>query len=83
MYRYVDYYDIYEYDYTNYYTTGSVDMNFAGEWAITSAVSYVVNDDLPKVYTLTGHGEGSLSSDFQSAAEQDNVEFEELSLLSA
>lgn len=82
-YRYVDYYDIYEYDYTNYYTTGSVDMNFAGEGAITSAVSYVVNDDLPKVYTLTGHGEGSLSSDFQSAAEQDNVEFEELSLLSA
>lgn len=82
-YRYVDSYDIYEYDYTNYYTTGSVDMNFAGEGAITSAVSYVVNDDLPKVYTLTGHGEGSLSSDFQSAAEQDNVEFEELSLLSA
>ena len=82
-YRYVDYYDIYEYDYTNYYTTGSVDMNFAGEGAITSAVSYVVNDDLPKVYTLTGHGEGSLSSDFQSAAEQDNMEFEELSLLSA
>lgn len=82
-YRYVDYYDIYEYDYTNYYTTGSVDMNFAGEGAITSAVSYVANDDLPKVYTLTGHGEGSLSSDFQSAAEQDNVEFEELSLLSA
>ena len=82
-YRYVDYYDIYTYDYSSYYTTGSVDMNFAGEGAITSAVSYVVNDDLPKVYTLTGHGEGSLSSDFQSAAEQDNVEFEELSLLSA
>ena len=82
-YRYVDYYDIYTYDYSSYYTTGSVDMNFAGEGAITSAVSYVVNDDLPKVYTLTGHGEGSLSSDFQSAAEQDNMEFEELSLLSA
>ena len=82
-YRYVDYYDIYTYDYSSYYTTGSVDMNFAGEGAITSAVSYVVNDDLPKVYTLPGHGEGSLSSDFQSAAEQDNVEFEELSLLSA
>ena len=82
-YRYVDYYDIYEYDYSSYYTTGSVSMNFAGEGAITSTVSYVVSDDLPKVYTLTGHGESSLSSDFENAAEQDNVEFEELNLLSA
>ncbi|MCD8381344.1 MAG: GldG family protein [Clostridiales bacterium] len=33
------------------------------------------------MYTLTGHGESSLSSDFETALEKENVEIEELSLL--
>ena len=78
---YVSYEDIYTYEYSDDYT--SYNVSFNGESALTSAIDYVLRDTLPKVYTLTGHGEGSLSSDFQSAAEQDNVEFEELSLLSA
>ncbi|MCC8183048.1 MAG: GldG family protein [Clostridiales bacterium] len=73
--------DLYEYDYSSYYTTGSIDVSFAGEGSLTSAVSYVTSDDLPKLYTLTGHGESSLSSDFESALEKENVEIEELSLL--
>lgn len=80
-YRYVDYNDIYEVDYSNYYTTGSYDVSFGGENALTSAIGYVVSEDLPKLYVLTGHGELELTSSFQSAVEQENIETESLSLL--
>ncbi len=79
--RYVEYYEIYEYDTSNYYYDGSYSVNFAGEAAITAAISYVTNDNLPIVYTLTGHGEKSLSSAFVEAVEKQNMELAELSLL--
>jgi ABC-2 type transport system permease protein len=79
--RYVDYYEIYEYDYSNYYYTGSYDVSFNGESALTSAISYVVSDDLPKVYALTGHGETELSSTFSTAVEKENIELDSLTLL--
>ena len=78
---YVSYNDVYEYDLTNYYTTGEYDVNFAGESALTSAIDYVTSEDLPKVYTLTGHGEGELSSNFENAVEKENIDLNELSLL--
>lgn len=80
-YRYVEYYDIYEYDTTNYYYDGTYTVSFAGEGALTSAISYVTNEDLPKIYTLTGHGESSISSTFTTAIEKENMEVAELSLL--
>lgn len=79
--RYVSYEEIYEYDYTNYYYTGTYDTSFAGESALTSAIDYVISEDLPKIYTLTGHGEATLSDTFQSAIEKENIETETLSLL--
>lgn len=82
-YRYVDYGDIYQYDYSNYYTTGSYEVSFAGENALTSAIGYVVNTELPKLYVLTGHGESTLSSDYQSAVQSANIDTEEMSLLTA
>ena len=80
-YRYVDYYDIYAADYSDYYTTGSISYSFTGENALTSAIDYVIREDLPKVYTLTGHGETSLSTTFQSGIDGLNIETEALSLL--
>ena len=41
----------------------------------------MTSDDLPKLYMLTGHGESALSTSFQTAVEKQNVETEELSLL--
>lgn len=78
---YVDYDSIYVYDYDDYYTTGSYGVSFDGEGALTSAISYVVSEDLPKLYTLTGHGESELSSTFTAAVEQENMEIESLSLI--
>lgn len=79
--RYVSYYDIMEYDYSNYYTTGSYDVSFNGEGAITSAIDYVTSAEMPVLYTLSGHGEAALSTSFQNAVEQQNIEIEELYLL--
>lgn len=79
--RYVSYEDIYQYDYSSYYYDYSYDTSFAGENAVTSAIDYVISDDLPKMYMLTGHGESELSSTFSGAVQSANVDYEQLSLL--
>ncbi len=73
--------DIYEYDYSNYYTTGNYDVSFAGESVLTSAIDYVTSDSLPTVYQLQGHGETALSGDLLDAVEKDNLTVSDLSLL--
>ena len=81
--RYVDSADMYEFDYSNYYTTGTYDVSFAGESAITSAIDYVLSETLPVVYALTGHGEAALPSSLETAVQRENIELRELSLLTA
>ncbi|MBQ3485086.1 MAG: GldG family protein [Clostridia bacterium] len=71
----------YSMDYYSYnYTTTTT---FEGENALTNAIHYVSSDDLPKVYTLTGHGEEALSDSIKAMLEQDNFEYEDLSILTA
>ncbi|MGN1367631.1 MAG: Gldg family protein [Aristaeellaceae bacterium] len=77
--RYISYSDIYVqeadmYSYT--YTT-----SFDGEGAITSAIDYVVSEELPQLYTLEGHGESELPTTFRDQIEKDNMELNTLSLL--
>lgn len=80
-YRYVDYNDIFVMDYASYYYYGTENWSFCGESELTSAIDYVVSENLPKVYLLTGHEESSLSDSFASAVKQQNIETAELSLL--
>jgi len=80
-YRYIAYSDIYESDYSDYYTTGSVSSSFDGEGQITAAIDYVISEELPVLYLLTGHGEGDLSDTLSDSIEQANIETEEFSLL--
>ncbi len=77
------YFDIYEQDYSNYNTTGTYAMNFAGENVLTKALDYVTSDNLPTAYVLTGHGEQKLGSSMTSAIASQNFDTEDLSLLSA
>ncbi len=78
-YRYISYSDIYTTDIDPYtYETSSY---FDGEGAITSAIDYVVSDDLPKVYILEGHGERDLSDTLSERLEKENIEIDTLSLL--
>jgi len=82
-YRLVSYTDIYVTSYSmDYYSYGySTTTDFNGENALTNAIHYVSSDSLPKVYTLTGHGETALSDDITEMLTQDNLEAETLSLL--
>ena len=77
--RYVPYEDIYvqELDVYTYSTTTSFD----GEGAITSAIDYVVSDQLPKLYFVEGHGEADLPAGFTEQIEKENMETDTLSLL--
>lgn len=79
-YRYVPYSDIYESE-LNYYTGTYSVTDFDGEGAITSAIDYVVTEELPLVYTLEGHGESDLPEEFADSIEKANIEVESLSLL--
>ena len=71
----------YEYDYYSYSYVATGISGFDGEGAITSAIDYVVTEDLPKVYVLEGHGEGELPTTFSDTIEKENIEGETISLL--
>lgn len=84
QYRLVSYSDIYV---TNYYQDNtsysgySTTTEFDGEDALTNAIHYVSSDDLPVVYTMSGHGESELQEYVVQMLEQDNLQVESLSLL--
>ena len=80
-YRFISYDEIYVTDTSSYYMTGSTSTDFDGEGQITAAINYVVTEDLPKLYVLTGHGEADLSDSFTQALNKQNVETEEFTLL--
>lgn len=59
----------------------STETSFDGEGAITSAIDYVVSEELPKLYVLEGHGEAELPETFAKQIERENMETESFSLL--
>ena len=74
--------------YNDMYST-SVDYNtwqqtttgFDGEGQIRSAIGYVTSEDLPIMYTLSGHGEKDLDSSFKEDIQKANIDIKELNLL--
>lgn len=82
----IDYYDIYHYESNMDYSTYSYSNDLVGfdaEGQITSAIEYVTMDaeELPVVYQITGHDEGTLGSEFQSAVEKANMSLSSIELL--
>lgn len=77
--RFISYNDIYltESDMSMY----SQDTSFDGEGAVTSAIDYVVTEELPRLYILEGHGEAELSGAFSGQLEKENIETTAFSLL--
>lgn len=77
----IDYNNLYEstmdYNTYNYTTTG-----FDGEGQITSAIAYVTSENLPVLYTLSGHGERELDSTIKEDIEKSNIEIKSLNLIS-
>lgn len=79
--RYVDYYDIFTIDEYAYYYQGKQIWTFSGEIALTGAVDFVISEDLPKLYLLSGHGEEAIPESFATALEHENIETASLTLL--
>lgn len=77
--RFISYSDIYVQE-TDMYSY-SQNTSFDGEGAITSAIDYVVSEELPQVYVLEGHGEKELPASFSGQMEKENMETNTLSLL--
>lgn len=78
--RYISNDDIYEYK-MDYYSYTEYADSFDGEGAITSAIDYVVTEELPQLYMLEGHGEEELPATFAEQVEKDNIEVNTFSLL--
>lgn len=77
-YRFISSEDYLNYTYSEYgYTADSLKL----ETLITQAIDYVISDETPVIYTLTGHEEIDLSSQVSSGLEADNYEVKELNLL--
>lgn len=76
----IAYDDLYEYTFSSSSYSYSASA-FDGEGQITSAIDYVTSEDLPILYTLTGHQEMDLSSDLTSLIEKANIETQELNLV--
>ncbi len=81
--RAIDYSELYQADYSNAYTTGQVSYSNNMEAELTSAIDYVTAGELAKVCVLSGHGEAALSDEFSGYIEKENIELEELSLISS
>ncbi len=77
--RFISYNDIYIQETDMYSYTYNI--SFDGEGAITSAIDYVVSEELPQVYVLEGHGEAELPASFKSQMEKENMEVQTFSLL--
>ena len=77
--RYIPFSDIYlsDIDYNTYTEVKSFD----GEGLITSAIDYVISDDLPIIYVLEGHGETELPAYLTKQIEKDNMVLQNFSLL--
>ena len=76
----INYKDMYSSS-VDYNTWQQTTTGFDGEGQITSALDYVLNDDMPKVYMTTGHNELSLSNTFTSALNKENVDYETVNLM--
>ncbi len=79
-YQYVPYSDMYVYE-MNYNTYTTQQTAYDGEGRLTSAISYVTSDDLPKMYILQGHNELEISETLQDRITKQNISTENLSLL--
>ena len=78
--RYISYNDLYESEF-DYYSYTYVTSGFDGEGAITSAIDYVVTEDLPQLYVIEGHGEAALPATFTDSVDKANMEINTLALL--
>lgn len=75
--------ELYEYDYSDYYTTGAANVTFGGEKQISSAIYKLTAAAESHAYYTTNHGEQALTSTLTDALESQNLSLAALDLLSS
>ena len=73
--------ELYEYDYSDYYTTGSANVTFAGEKQISSAIYKLTSGAESHAFYTTNHGEQAPTSSLTEALEAQNIDLQPLDLL--
>ncbi len=74
--------DLYQYE-MDYMTYSQKLTAFDGEGCVTGALQYVLTEDMPAVYTLTGHDEVPLDPGFTQTMEKANFSVSQLNFLEA
>ena len=75
--------ELYDYDYSDYYTTGTYSVTFAGENEVTSAIYRLTSGEQKHAYYTTNHGEQTLTDTLTDALESQNLSLTALDLLSS
>ena len=75
--------ELYDYDYSDYYTTGTYSVTFAGENEVTSAIYRLTSGEQKHAYYTTNHGEQTLTDTLTNALESQNLSLTALDLLSS
>ncbi len=65
--------ELYEYDYSDYYTTGVANVTFGGEKQISSAIYKLTAAAESHAYYTTNHGEQALTDTLTDALENQNL----------
>nr|WP_317363392.1 GldG family protein [uncultured Blautia sp.] len=76
----VDYSDMYETT-IDYNTYSQQVTGFDGEGQLTSAINYVISENIPVLYTLEGHDEASMSETMKETIQKANIDIQSLNLL--
>ncbi len=79
----IDYHEIYVTDYSSYYSSGQTSTEFDGEGQITSAIAIVTSESGTKMCEVTGHGEQSMSNTVSALVAKQNIQTEELNLMTS
>lgn len=75
--------ELYEYDYSSYYTTGSYSVTFGGESKISAAIYRLTSGEQSHAYYTTNHGEMTPTSSLEEALEAQNIDLQPLNLLTS
>ena len=73
--------ELYEYDYSDYYTTGAANVTFGGENKLTAAIYRITSGEELHAYYTTNHGEQRLTDTLTDALEGQNLSVSPLDLL--
>ena len=65
----------------DYNTYSQQVTGFDGEGQLTSAMNYVISEDMPILYTLEGHEEAAMSENMKETIQKANIEIQNLNLL--